>query len=156
MRNTISAPVALIAVGLAAAAAILYFGHFAPDRPQEQKVFVLPYAPPVDDAELSTLRKALAPLGVTIVFPPLPQDRFQGVRIATVARNTPAQAAGLRGGDLIVRFGEYDMTTPPALAAMSANADSDKSYTVVYRRDGEEHEATVTGITSPERIRAIR
>jgi len=150
VKNTVSAPVALIAIALAAAAAVLYFSRIAPAGATKEKVFVLPYAPPVDQNELSTLRKALAPLGVTVVFPPLQQDRFQGARLATVARNTPAYTVGLQSGDLVIRFGDQEIKTPTALAAMSANARPEDSYTVVYRRDGEEHETTVTGITVPE------
>lgn len=156
MKNTVSAPVALITIALAAAAAIAYFGFIASDKPREPEVFVLPFAPPVEDGEMSALREALSPLGVTVVYPPLTEDRFQGVRIATITRNSLAQAAGIQGGDLLIKFGEYEMTTPTALAAMVASAESEKSYTVVYRRDGEEHEATITWVAPPEPIRARR
>jgi S1-C subfamily serine protease len=149
VKNTVSAPVALIAIAVAAAAAILYFGRIPPGGSDQPEVFILPFAPPVEDGELSALRQALAPMGVTAVFPPLTEDRFQGARIATVSRHSPAQLAGLQGGELIIAFGEHEINSPYTLAGAVARAGPEESYTIVYRRGGEEHEATITGITPP-------
>jgi S1-C subfamily serine protease len=149
VKNTVSAPVALIAIAVTAAAAILYFGRIPPGGSAQPEVFMLPFAPPVEDGELSALRQALLPMGVTTIFPPLTEDRFQGTRIATVARNSPAQMAGLQGGELIIAFGEHEIKSHYGLAAAVARAVPDESYTIVYRQGGEEHEATITGIAPP-------
>jgi membrane-associated protease RseP (regulator of RpoE activity) len=146
VKNTVSAPVALLVIALATAAAILYFSRAQPGEPAEPDVFVLPFAPPVEDAEVADLRRALLPMGVTVVHPPLTEDRRRGARLGSVSHNSPAQLAGLQGGDLVTRFDDTPIVQAFALAGMVGRAQPDESYTVVYRRAGEEHEATITGI----------
>jgi hypothetical protein len=67
-----------------------------------------------------------------------------GVRLTGVREGGPAEAAGIRGGDIIVKIGDFDV---PDLYAMT---DALRSYkpgdvaTVAVMRDGERIEMTVT------------
>lgn len=146
MRQTVSAPVAVIVVVLAALAAVFVFGRQGPRREAEDEVFVLPFEPPVEDRELVALRKGTAPLGAFVVMAPVASDRFKGARVAMVMRGSPASEGDLRPGDLVLRFNDTQTTNPYALAAAIAKADPDRPNEVVVERAGEKKTLVIKGV----------
>ena len=114
VKQNVSAPTALIAIVLCAVLAVVVFGRRAPQHHGSEEVFVLPFAPDVDGNEVAALRAAMAPLGATVVFPPLPGDRSSGARIAFVMPGGPAAAGGLMPGDLVVSFDGMQIPHPYA------------------------------------------
>ncbi len=146
MKQNVSAPVALIVIALCAMLAIAIFARPKAERITPEDIFVLPYAPNVDESSLKTLRQAVAPLGVAVIFPPLTGDRFAGARLALVAPGSPAGAAGLQPGDLVRTFNGLEIGNPFALAAAVAMADPEKPSEVVIERAGEEQEIVITGM----------
>lgn len=146
MRQSVSAPVALIVVALAAAVAVFVFSRQEPKRDPEAEIFVLPPEPPVDEGELTALRRGAAPLGVAVVMPPLAGDRFKGARLGVVVPGSPAARGGLRAGDLVVRFNDTQTTNPYALVAAIMATDPATPNEVVVERAGEERTLTITGV----------
>jgi len=141
--------VAIIAIALCALIALTIFTHRQPP-PVEEQVFYLPYAPPVEDQEVQALRKALLPLGVAAIMPPLAADRFKGVRLALVASGSPAATGGMQPGDLVVEFGGEKVNNPYALGGLVMTADPKKTYSIVIERAGKQQTISVTGIESRE------
>jgi S1-C subfamily serine protease len=146
VRQTVSAPVAVVVVVFAAIAAVFVFGRQGPQRRAEDEVFVLPFEPPIEDRELVALRKGMAPLGAFVVMAPLVSDRFKGARVAMVVRGSPASEGDLRPGDLVLRFNDTKTTNPYALAAAIARADPDRPNEVVVERAGEEKTLIIRGV----------
>ena len=146
MKQTISAPIALIAIALCAGLAFVLFSRPKPETIGPEDVFMLPAAPPVDDKQVSALRKSLFPLGVSAVFPPLPGDRSTGTRIALLAHGGPAAAAGMKPGDLVLSFDGMKTTHPFALGAAIGRAEPEKPIEVVIERAGEKQTLVVSGI----------
>ncbi len=146
VRQTVSAPIALIAVALAVALAVFVFSQQESKRGPEDEVFVLPPEPPVDEGELTALRRGAAPLGVAVVMPPLGGDRFKGARLAVVAPGSPAARGGLQPGDLVLRFNDTATTHPYALVGAIMATDPATANEVVVERAGEERTFTVTGV----------
>jgi len=71
-------------------------------------------------------------------------DNPGGVRISGVSPGSPAEAAGLKGGDVVLRIGDHEV---PDLQAMTDALRSHKpgdAVIVVVRRDGEELHIPVT------------
>jgi len=71
-------------------------------------------------------------------------DNPGGVRISGVSPGSPAEAAGLKGGDIVLRIGEHEV---PDLQAMTDALRSHKpgdNVIVAVRRDGEELRIPVT------------
>ena len=146
MKQTVSAPVALIAIALCAGLAFVLFSRSKPETTGAEDVFVLPFAPPVEDNEVSALRKSTFPLGVSVIFPPLPSDRSAGTRIALVAPGSPAANGGLKPGDLVLSFNGMETTQPFALGAALGLAEPETPIEVVVERGGEKQTLVVTGI----------
>jgi S1-C subfamily serine protease len=151
VRQSISGPVAVIAIALALLGSLVIFNR-AKLAPAPAAPFVLPPAPPVDEAELSRLRRSLSPLGISAVWPPLAEDRFKNVRVAWVMPGSPAAVAGVRPGDAIQSFNGIATPNPFALAAAMARVDPDTQSETVVVRAGEEQTLVVSGIEqlSPE------
>ncbi len=154
MKQTVSAPVAVIVLVLAVAVGLVVLGRQQPQHSHEDEVFVLPFEPPVEERELSILRKGLMPLGIAVVMPPLGDDRFKGARVAVVLPGSPAERGGLKAGDLILRFNDVGTGNPFALVAAVAEVDPEKENEVVVERAGEELALVITGVTplSPEEV----
>lgn len=152
-KQHVSGPVIVLVlfVVLVGAYILFYRAELAPpgvelhDHGEEEQV-ELPWSPPVSPEDLQALSIRLMPLGVAAVFPPLAEDRFAGVRIASVAAGSPAERGGLRPGDLVKRFGESDTTQAYALAAALARVEPEEEYEVVIVRGGEERTLVVTGL----------
>lgn len=64
----------------------------------------------------------------------------QGVRITGVRPGSPAERAGVRGGDVIVRFGGVDVKTLEDLTFALRGRRPGDQVQVVVRRDGREHQ----------------
>jgi hypothetical protein len=107
----------------------------------------LPPSPEVSEQEFRSLAKGLMPIGATAVFPPLGEDRYKGARIASVASGGPAGLAGLKPGDLVTRFDEWETGNPFALVAVLNEVKPDESYEMVVVRSGEELTLVISGIT---------
>lgn len=146
MKQTVSAPIALIAIALCAGLAFVLFSRPEPQNSGPEDVFVLPFAPTVDDNEVSALRKSMFPLGVSVIFPPLPNDRSAGTRIALVAPGGPGATGGLKPGDLVVSFNGRKITHPFSLAAAVSRAKPEARNELVVERAGEEQTLVITGI----------
>ncbi|MFG3528004.1 S1C family serine protease [Streptomyces sp. NPDC047917] len=86
-------------------------------------------------------RAALDITGRTVV-----DDNYQpaGVALVSVAKNGAAEKAGLRVGDIIVRFDDLPVTTITSLSEALASDRPGQKVTVTYLRDGAERTAKVT------------
>ncbi|MCJ7750404.1 MAG: PDZ domain-containing protein [Armatimonadetes bacterium] len=146
MKQTVSAPIALIAIALCAGLAFVLFSQPKPETIGPEDVFVLPFAPTVEEAEQNSLRKGTFPLGVSVIFPPLPLDRSAGTRIAMVAPGSPAATGGLKPGDLVVSYNGRKITHPFTLSAAIGMAEPNKPIEVVIERAGEEQTLVVSGV----------
>jgi putative serine protease PepD len=77
------------------------------------------------------------------------QATSNGVRIVQVRSGTPAQRAGLRVGDVVVRIdGKKVSTTAELQSAIDARQPGD-TVTITYRRNGNTHTAKVTLANRP-------
>ena len=68
----------------------------------------------------------------------------RGVAVDKVADNSPAAKAGLRAGDVIVRFGNEEVTGALKLARLIAEVDPDHTATIEIIRGGAETKITAT------------
>lgn len=153
-RQNVSAPVVILVVFIVLIGAYLLFyrGELAPPgvdllHGHEEETLPIPPTPPADEQDFRRLSQGLMPLGVSTVFPPLAEDRFKGVRIASVAPGSPAAAGGIRPGDLITRFNERETGNAFVLIDELTRVVPDQEYQVVVVRGGEDHTLVVTGMT---------
>lgn len=146
VKQSVSAPAAAIVLLVGVLGFFVVFNR-AKLAPEPEAPTVLPWAPPLEPGELHRLRRGLLPLGVRVVMPPLPSDRFKGVRVALIAAESPAAKGGLQAGDLIVSFDGRHMPYPYALTGLLRRASPDRTYEVVIVRAGEEKTLQITGIT---------
>ena len=72
-----------------------------------------------------------------------------GAFLQTVDPDAPAYQAGLRTGDVIVRFGDQEITSMDQLVIAVRNADVGQTVEVTYIRDGERATAQVTLTEKP-------
>jgi regulator of sigma E protease len=72
----------------------------------------------------------------------LPPPASKGVTIAEIERGSPAEAAGLRPGDTIVRINDVEITAFPVLIALVSRSIG-KELTLTYVRDGQTRQVTV-------------
>lgn len=72
----------------------------------------------------------------------LPPPTTDGVVIAQIERGSPAEAAGLRPGDKIVRIDDVEITTFPILVAVVGRSIG-KELTLTYVREGERRQVKV-------------
>jgi S1-C subfamily serine protease len=116
-------------------------------------------ASPSQDAQMSfaitveTLKKALprmrmggeaksAYFGVRVAAAP-GETSEQGVVISDVVPHSPAEVAGLRGGDVIFRYDGTGVTSAEQLINLVRRSESGSTVQVVYRRDGSLNTAQV-------------
>lgn len=77
-------------------------------------------------------------------IPDMASGESGGVRIQGVSKGSPAEAAGLQGGDLIVRIGDYDTPNLQEMTgALRAYKPGDKAV-IVVQRNGAEKKFDVT------------
>jgi putative serine protease PepD len=67
-----------------------------------------------------------------------------GVRLTRVDSGGPADSAGLRPGDVVLRLGSHPIVEPYDLIALVRRYDPGTVVTLVYRRDGATRTASVT------------
>lgn len=87
--------------------------------------------------QLSDHNKAL--LGVLT----LPGDSLEGARVDMVERGTPADSAGLKSGDIILKINEDEIHSAQDLSNEIGRFSPGTVVKVTYKRDGQTHEATV-------------
>jgi acetyl esterase/lipase len=80
------------------------------------------------------------------------EDAAGGVRIARVVQDAPAAAAGLREGDVVVRFGGKDVPTAAALGAAIREAGEGAAVDVEILRDGEPRSLPLTLGVHPQTL----
>ncbi len=66
-----------------------------------------------------------------------------GLFISAVAKGGPADEAGLRQGDVIVKLGDDEVNSPDQLQDLLLNKKAGDSLKVTFKRGGEEHTATL-------------
>lgn len=68
----------------------------------------------------------------------------RGVAVEKVMENSPAAAAGIRAGDVIVRFNSEDITSSRKLTRLVSEVDPDHQVKLTISRDGSEQDITAT------------
>jgi len=146
LTKNVSGPVAalLIFLALIAFAALFHNARLAPPETVEPP---RPPEPNVEDQEIQMMRRGLKPLGVAAIMAPLAKDRGRGVRVGSVAMNSPAEKAGLQIGDLILEFRGMKTVHPGALVAALNQVKAGESAKMVIDRSGKTLTLTVIGIT---------
>ena len=74
---------------------------------------------------------------------------IEGLLLGGVMAGGPAAAAGLQEGDIIVQFGEREITNIYDYTYALDAARADEPLQVIYVRDGERHETTLTPTVRP-------
>ncbi len=82
--------------------------------------------------------------------------REPGVRISEVTPGSPAQRAGLRVGDVILRYNDREIQGPRHLAWSVAETRAGEQARIVVRRDGQEQTITATIAQQPAQVAAGR
>jgi serine protease Do len=77
-------------------------------------------------------------------------ERPEGVLVKDVASGSPAAAAGIRIGDVILAIDGHDVEDPEALKFRTATLAPSQPVQLDYVRDGADREATVTLTALPE------
>jgi putative serine protease PepD len=85
-----------------------------------------------------------AALGVRVTTVVDQSGQPQGVGVVDVVPGGPAEAAGIRPGDVIVAVGGKKTSTPEALGAVLADLEPDQRVPVTVQRGGAEREVEVT------------
>lgn len=71
-------------------------------------------------------------------------DGDGGVLVTEVVPNSPAEKAGLRGGDLIIKVNDQDVLEPNGLIQLVGGFEAGDEISFVYRRDGTEKSGKAT------------
>jgi membrane-associated protease RseP (regulator of RpoE activity) len=71
-------------------------------------------------------------------------DDDDGVRVAAVTSDSPADEAGLEAGDVITEVDDDSVDTPLELATSIREHDAGDEVTIGYERDGDERSVEVT------------
>jgi len=77
-----------------------------------------------------------------------------GVVIADVLPNTPAAKAGLKSGDLIVRFDDNEIDNPRELQQVVEMTDAGSKHNLTVLRDGKETSLSIVSETQPGKFGA--
>ena len=67
----------------------------------------------------------------------------EGVRIAEVSADSPAERGGLHKGDVVIKIGEYKVTNLREYSDALKNFQPGNVVDIVYLRDGKEETAKV-------------
>lgn len=155
-QQKVSGATAAVVIGIALVVFVVVFGRSSL-APEDKPPFQLPPEPPVEQKELTAVRQGLEPLGISVVMPPLVEDRRRGVRVAAVKAGSVADAAGIQPGDLLVSFDGRPLMQPMNLVAAVNLAKPEAVCEVVLERDGEEMTVKVTGLVPlpPEELNRL-
>jgi acetyl esterase/lipase len=109
------------------------------------------------DARMRSIALLLLAAALCLAEPPAKRPGYLGaqledtmvdgnarVRLARVMPDTPAAAAGLRDGDVLVRFGDAEVSTVAALGAAIREAGAGAKVEVTILRDGERRSLPLT------------
>jgi serine protease Do len=95
-----------------------------------------------------SVKQAYLGIGLVDVTPELQQQyglsRSSGVLVAEVAQGSPAEAAGLQQGDIIVKADGQDVTNSSALYAIDRDKKPGDKVQLSVDRNGQEQSVTVT------------
>jgi serine protease Do len=80
----------------------------------------------------------------------------KGVLISDVASDSPADAAGLKQGDVIVGYQGEAVEDPPALQRLVTRTPIGSKATIKVLRDGHEKEVTVTVAEQPDTLKTAK
>jgi hypothetical protein len=118
------------------------------ERPEPLTVTIASTEP---DDSTARPRPSPAPPGGSgrrVSFGTVPEFAFPGpgVEVASVVPGSPAETAGVKDGDVLLRFAGEDVTDLRAYSEILKRLEPGQTVTVVLDRDGEEHtlEATLT------------
>jgi serine protease Do len=105
-------------------------------------------------AESGTVRRAYLGVMIQPVTQPL-AEKFgvkvrQGVLVTDVIPDTPAAQAGLKPGDVIVRFDGHAVSTPNELQGIVERAKIGSREPIVVVRDGKQTSLDVTVLEQPQ------
>jgi serine protease Do len=78
----------------------------------------------------------------------------EGVLVKSVAKNSAAEKAGIKAGDVVVKVGNSTVTTPREIARELVWLGSRQTFTVVVVRDKKEIPLTVTREERADAVRA--
>jgi S1-C subfamily serine protease len=110
-------------------AVTLFFAVFnKPAPPEQQLAKPVPSEPEISAAQLDDSRKGTLPLRMSVLFPPLPEDRMKIVRVARVSPDGPAGRAGLQAGDVVASFDGKALTNGDQLAYLLTKVKPDAGY----------------------------
>lgn len=79
-----------------------------------------------------------------------PADNQAGALVREVTPKSPAEHAGLKAGDLIVKIGDKDVKDPEMLVGVIAEHKPSDKLVLSVMRDGKEHKMTVTLAERPQ------
>ena len=68
----------------------------------------------------------------------------KGVLLQSVASNSPAEKAGLKAGDIIVKFGKYEIANLREYSNALKNFQPNDTVEVEYLRDGKTYKTNIT------------
>lgn len=80
------------------------------------------------------------------------RNAFEGITVTRIVENSPAEAAGLRVGDILLRAGEKSLTDPNQLYALARTGEAGTTIRIRYERQREVMEAdlvTVAKVGAP-------
>jgi hypothetical protein len=94
----------------------------------------------------ATTASPAAPGARRVTFGAVPDFAFQGtgVRLSGVTPGSPAEGAGLKVGDVLVRVADKPVTSLAEFSAVLRTLTAGQTVPVAYVRDGSERSATVT------------
>lgn len=108
--------------------------------------------------ENGTVRRAFLGVGIQPVTSELSEqfglDAVRGAVVTDVREGTPARKAGVKTGDVIVRFNDRDIRTPRDLQGAVERAALDRTHQMVVIRDGSEVQLSVDVTAMPEQLAA--
>lgn len=109
-------------------------------------------------ASNGTVRRAFLGVGIQQVTSTLSEsfglDSVHGAVVTDVREGTPAARAGLRSGDVIVRFDGRDIRQPRDLQGVVERADLNRNHDIVVIRDGSEMTLKVNVAEMPDTLMA--
>ena len=79
--------------------------------------------------------------------------RFTGIYVARLAENSPATAAGLQEGDVIIAIDGHPVKSPAQLYEQLARYQPNDKVSVTFERKGKESTVQVTLTASPNKIK---
>jgi membrane-associated protease RseP (regulator of RpoE activity) len=116
------------------------------ERPEPLTVTIASTEP---DDSTARPRPSPAPPGGSgrrVSFGTVPEFAFPGpgVEVASVVPGSPAETAGVKDGDVLLRFAGEDVTDLRAYSEILKRLEPGQTVTVVLDRDGEEHTLEAT------------